>query len=83
MGKYEMQRQMEILEQAVTSSLRKGDVTTNYSSCQMLTLLMDVNKKNASMVINRILEKYKKEIGEDALTINCEVEQLMPDEELV
>lgn len=83
LGTYEMQRQMEILERAVTSSLRKGDVTTNYSSCQMLTLLMDVNKDNAFMVANRILEKYKKEIGEDALAINFEIEQLMPEEELV
>ena len=33
--------------------------------------------------VDMSLEKYKKEIGEDALTINCEVEQLMPDEELV
>lgn len=80
-GTYEMQRQMEILEKSVTSSLRKGDVTTNYSSCQMLTLLMDVNKANASMVVNRILEKYQKEIGEDALPVNCEVEQLRPDAE--
>lgn len=83
MEKLEMQRQMEILERAVTSSLRKGDVTTNYSSCQMLTLLMDVNKTNATMVVNRIIEKYQKEIGEDALTINCEIEQLMPDEEFI
>lgn len=80
---FEMQRQMEILEKSVTSSLRKGDVTTNYSSCQMLALLMDVNRTNASMVINRILEKYKKEVGEEALVINCEIEQLMPDEEFV
>lgn len=80
-GTYEMQRQMEILEKSVTSSLRKGDVTTNYSSCQMLTLLMDVNKTNASMVVNRILEKYRKEMGEDALMVSCEVEQLRPDEE--
>lgn len=80
---FEMQRQMEILETAVTSSLRKGDVTTNYSTCQMLTLLMDVNKINATMVINRILEKYKKEVGEDALTISCEIEQLMPDNEFM
>lgn len=80
---FEMQRQMEILEKSVTSSLRKGDVTTNYSTCQMLTLLMDVSKTNATMVINRILEKYKKEVGEDALVISCEIEQLMPDEELV
>ncbi len=77
----ELQRQMEILEQAVTSSLRKGDVTTNYSTCQMLTLLMDVNKTNATMVVNRILEKFRNEVGEEALTVNCEIEQLMPDEE--
>ena len=48
-----LQRQMEHLEYAITSSLRKGDVTTNYSSSQMLALLMDVNQDNSKIVIDR------------------------------
>ena len=28
----------------------------------------------------RILEKYQKEVGEDALVISCEIEQLMAEE---
>ncbi len=79
----EIQRQMEMLEKAITSSLRKGDVTTNYSTCQMLTLLVDTNRTNAVMVVNRILEKYRKEAGDTALEVSCEIDQLMPDEEAV
>ena len=74
---YSLQRQMEHLQYAVASSLRRGDVTTKYSSSQILALLMDVNKENAQMVINRILEKYKEEAGDDCVTVFCDSEQLM------
>lgn len=78
-----LQRQMEHLQHAVTTSLRKGDVTTNYSSSQVLALLMDVNKENAEMVINRILAKYRKESGEDAMKITYDAEQLMACDDVV
>lgn len=78
-----LQRQLEHLQHAVTTSLRKGDVTTNYSSSQVLALLMDVNKENAEMVINRILAKYRKESGEDAMNIIYDAEPLMACDEAV
>lgn len=77
-----LQRQMEHLEHAITSSLRKGDVTTNYSSSQMLALLMDVNQDNSKVVINRILQKYRQEVGEDAMKIIYESQTLMPEEQV-
>ncbi len=77
-----LQRQMEHLEHAITSSLRKGDVTTNYSSSQMLALLMDVNRDNSKIVVDRILQKYRQEAGEDAMEILYESQPLMPEEQV-
>ena len=78
---YSLQRQMEHLQHSVASSLRRGDVTAKYSSSQILALLMDVNKENAQMVINRILEKYKEEAGDGCITVLCDSEQLTSCEE--
>lgn len=77
-----LQRQLEHLQHAVASSLRKGDVTTNYSSSQVLALLMDVSQKNADMVVNRILAKYRTEAGEKALQISYDIEHLMACDEV-
>lgn len=71
-----VQRSMEHLQHAVSSSLRKGDVTTNYSSSQVLALLMDVNQENANIVIGRIMDKYRKEAGQDAINVSCDAEAL-------
>ncbi len=76
---FALQRQMEHLAHAVASSLRKGDVTTNYSSSQMLALLVDANQENAQTVIDRILQKYQKEVGADAASIVYETQPLMPE----
>lgn len=71
-----LQRQMEHLKHAVSTSLRRGDVTSNYSSSQILALLMDINRENADMVVARILDKYRKEAGAEALNINYDSQQL-------
>lgn len=76
----DIQRSMEHLQHAVSSSLRKGDVTTNYSSSQVLALLMDVSDKNANVVIGRIMDKYRKEAGKNAINIKYDAEQLSPEE---
>ena len=67
---------MEHLQHAVASSLRKGDVTTKYSSSQILVLLMDVNAKNAQMVIDRIIERYKEGAGDGCMSVLCDLEQV-------
>lgn len=76
----ELQRQMEHLQHAVTLALRRGDVTTSYSSCQMLVLLMDVNLFNAQRVVERILNKFEEETGISSAHISSEIQQLMPEE---
>ncbi len=78
-----IQRQLELLKHAIVSSLRKGDVTTRYSSTQMLTLLIDVNTENAGMVAERILCRYRREAGRDMMNTLYDIRQLMAGGELV
>lgn len=74
--------QLEHLQHAVVSSLRKGDVTTKYSSTQVLALLMDVNGENAERVVNRILARYRSEAGKEVINVRYDVQQLMASEEI-
>lgn len=53
-----IQQQLEQLQHAIVSSLRKGDVTAKYSSTQILVLLIDANRESADMVVKRILSKH-------------------------
>lgn len=54
-----MKTEMEHLGNAVVQSLRKGDVSSYYSSSQLLVLLLDVDEVNAISVINRIMKQYQ------------------------
>lgn len=74
--------QLEYLQRAVVNSLRKGDVTTKYSSTQVLALLMDVNRENADMVVNRILARYRADAGRKAMNVLYDIQQLMASEEI-
>ena len=72
-----LQEQLAYLQHAVVSSLRKGDVTTKYSSSQVLALLMDVNRDNADLVVNRILGKYRREAGKKEMRVIYDIQQLL------
>lgn len=50
---------MENLEHAVHSSIRRGDVATNYSSSQFVVILMDSSNEDGIMVAERIVHTYK------------------------
>ena len=45
---------LELLEKAIYTSLRRSDVSTRYSSKQMIVILMDANGENGDMVAGRI-----------------------------
>ena len=51
---------MELLEKAIYTSLRRSDVSTRYSSKQLIVILMDANGENGDMVAGRILESFNK-----------------------
>ena len=47
-----------LLETAIVRSLRRGDVTTRFSSTQQIIVLMDTNPENGKMVADRIMTKF-------------------------
>lgn len=53
-----MEKSLEALEEAVFSSLRRVDVSTRYSSKQLIVILMDSNIKNGEKVAERIIGEY-------------------------
>ena len=56
----EMELALETLEKAICQSLRRSDVSTRYSSKQIIVILMDVNEVNGDMVAARILKCFRK-----------------------
>ena len=55
----EMELALETLEKAICQSLRRSDVSTRYSSKQIVVILMDVNEVNGDMVAARILKCFR------------------------
>ena len=51
---------LELLEKAVYTSLRRSDVSTRYSSKQLIVILMDANSEIGDMVAERILDNFNK-----------------------
>lgn len=71
-----IQQQMEHLQHAVVSSLRKGDVSIRYSMTQVLALMMDVNTENAGRVAERVLGNYRRIAGRTTLGTLYDIRQL-------
>ena len=51
---------LEIMEQAIYTSLRRVDVSTRYSSKQLIVILMDSNEENGNLVAERIVNCFGK-----------------------
>ncbi len=51
---------LEMMEQAIYRSLRRVDVSTRYSSKQIIVILMDANAENGAMVAQRIIDCFNK-----------------------
>ena len=49
---------LELLEKAIYQSLRRSDVSTRYSSRQLIVILMDAKEENGDMVAERILNCF-------------------------
>ncbi len=50
----------EMLEQAIYTSLRRVDVSTRYSSKQIIVILLDSNTENGRVVAQRIIDCFRK-----------------------
>ncbi|MGN0641818.1 MAG: diguanylate cyclase domain-containing protein [Huintestinicola sp.] len=56
----EIEIALEMMEQAIYTSLRRVDVSTRYSSKQIIVILMDANEENGILVAQRILDCFHK-----------------------
>ena len=56
----EIEYALELLEQAIFTSLRRSDVSTRYSSKQLIVILMDANSESGDMVAERIIDNFNK-----------------------
>ena len=64
--------QMDTLKSVTQHSLRLGDVFTQYSSCQYLVMVSDVDNQNAELIAGRISETFYAETAaiEDKLLLH-------------
>lgn len=56
----ETETAMDMLDKAIYTSLRRIDVSTRYSSRQIIVILMDANEANGDIVAQRIVTCFKK-----------------------
>ncbi len=56
----EIDTALEMLEQAIYTSLRRADISTRYSSKQIIVILMDANAENGNMIAQRIIDCFEK-----------------------
>lgn len=56
----EIERAMELLENAIISSLRRVDVSARYSNRQMVVILVDTDEEHGKTVAERILKDFEK-----------------------
>lgn len=55
----ELEEEVKNLELAIVNSLRRNDVSTRYSSSQILVVLVDSKEEHVDMIVNRILDSYE------------------------
>lgn len=62
-----------ILENAVSKSLRRGDVATKCGSSQYVAILMNASEENGALVVQRIRKKFMELSAETHLTLEYEM----------
>ena len=62
---------MELLGEAIRTTLRIGDVYTRYTSSQYLVLAIDTSQKLADMIADRVKEKFLSDSGRKNLLVHC------------
>lgn len=72
----EIDAALETLEQAVFTSLRRVDVSTRYSSQQLIVILMDTDTVNGDMVAERVAECFKKIYSGNSVTLSFDIAKM-------
>ncbi len=71
-----MEVAVEVLEQAIFTSLRRVDVSTRYSSRQVVVILMDSSADGGDMVAKRIMECFYKLYIGGYVTLDYDIVQM-------
>lgn len=72
----ETEAAMEMLDNAIFTSLRRIDVSTRYSSRQMIVILMDANETNGDIVARRIISCFKKLFHNEKIKLDYGITKL-------
>ncbi|MCR4961163.1 MAG: diguanylate cyclase [Lachnospiraceae bacterium] len=72
---------MEALSDSIKKALRKNDVSSMYSGCQYLVILMDVSDENRKIVLDRILKFWDKFNTNGDVLLKYDIEEIMETEE--
>ncbi|MGN1339428.1 MAG: diguanylate cyclase domain-containing protein [Oscillospiraceae bacterium] len=67
---------LELLERAIYISLRRSDVSTRYSSRQIIVILMDANEVNGDLVARRIIDCFNKMYTGGNVTVDYGIARL-------
>lgn len=70
---------MKEVERAIIVSLRKGDVTTQYSSFQYVTLLMDTSEEDARVISQRIITTWQDVSDDKYMTLTYNLKNIEAD----
>jgi len=73
----ELSKSMNILEGCIKDSLRKNDVSTQYTRFQHLVILMDVNDENRQIVVDRIMTYWNERNKNQNVLLKYDIEDLL------
>ena len=68
---------MSVLERCIVGSLRKGDVTSRYSSSQQVVIMIDSNQENGHMIAERIIANYFRMYDNYNLDLVSNIEEIL------
>lgn len=68
---------MNALERCIIGSLRKGDVTSRYSSSQQVVIMIDSNQENGHMIAERIIANYSRMYDNYNIDLVYNIEQIL------
>lgn len=68
---------MNVLERCIVGSLRKGDVTSRYSSSQQVVIMIDSNQENGHMIAERIIANYFRMYDNYNLDLVYNIEEIL------
>lgn len=61
----EREEQMDLLQEVIQRSLRLGDVFTQYTSCQYLVMVSDLERQDADKIAERVRTAFYETCGSD------------------